>query len=112
MNVYVTGTSTGLVSAVNAVAPSGSVNYITVANTWSSLLEVQNQLEASLPSLQAQGIDISQFHTDPASNQEIIDVVGLTPDQTATLDQQFGASVISVHGVTASQVPTPASVTW
>ena len=113
INIYVTSSSSQFESAVNVIAPSGSVNYVEVPNTWNSLLAVHEQLETALPSLQAQGIDISDFSTDPTSNTEVIDVVNLTAADTAVLDNEFGANDITVKGVTESRgVPVPLGATW
>jgi hypothetical protein len=113
INVYVTGTSSGLRSAVlDQVPTTATVNFITVANTWASLLAIQDELESQLSALKAHGIDIVDFSTDPGTNREVIEVVNLSPSQTATLDQQFGAQKISVQAISGSQAPTPLASNW
>ena len=93
-----------------ALAPT--VNYITVVNTWRSLLAVHHQLEVSWYELKARGIDIADFSPDPAANREIIKVVNLKSAQTAILDNLLGADRISVQWISASQVPVPLATTW
>jgi hypothetical protein len=112
INVYVTRTRAGLTSEVRDLAPSDSVNYITVVNSWSSLLAVHEKLEVSWSALKAQGIDIADFSTDPSMNREVIDVVKLTPAQKVALDQKFGANKIMVQEISANQVSVPLATTW
>ena len=113
INVYVTGTSSNLTTTVHDLVPGGAaVNYITVANTWNSLLAVHQKLECSLTALKAEGIDIVDFSPDAVANREDIEVVNLTSSQTAILDQQFGAQNISIQGISESQAPVPLASNW
>jgi hypothetical protein len=113
INVYVTGVSSSLRNSVlNQVPSTATVNFITVANTWNSLLAIQDQLETDLSALKAEGIDVVDFSTDPATNREVIEVVNLTPSQAATLDQKFGSQNISVQGISANQAATPLASRW
>lgn len=113
INVYVTGTSSNLTTTVHDLVPGAAiVNYITVANTWNSLLAVQNKLEASLTALKGEGIDIVDFSTDAVANRVDIEVVNLTSTQTATLDQLFGTQNIAVQGISESQAPVPLASNW
>jgi hypothetical protein len=111
-NVYATKSTLGLTSEIRNLTPRGSVHYITVVNSWRSLLAVQHQLDVSWSALRARGVDIADFSTDPTTNREVIDVVNLTPAQTTALDRQFGAGKVSVHRISASQVPVPIASTW
>jgi hypothetical protein len=107
INIYVTSTSSALTSAVNAVAPSGSVNFFTVANSWNSLQSVQQQIEAAQPSLLEQGIDITQFYIEASTNRVVIDVDSLTSTEVAALNQQFGESEITVVPASAANAAIP-----
>jgi hypothetical protein len=111
-DVHVTKSTSGLTSEVRNLTPRGSVHYVTVVNSWRSLLAVQHQLEVSWSALKTRGIDIADFSTDADSNREVIEVVNLAPAQTAILDRRFGASRITVQGISANQAPVPIASTW
>ncbi len=112
IDVFVTGSDARLIGTVRRLAPRSSVHFVTVINTWRSLLAVHHELEASLSDLRTDGIDIADFSPDPATNRESIEVVDLTPRQTRILDLKFGANNISVRGITEGQAPVPGATTW
>jgi hypothetical protein len=112
VNIFVTGSDARLTSTVRRLVPRDFVNYVTVVNTWRSLLAVHHELQASLSVLRADGIDIAAFSTDPSTNRENIEVVHLRSGTTKILDREFGPSVITVRGVTKGQLPVPLATTW
>jgi hypothetical protein len=112
INVYVTTSALGLTSEVRELTPKGSANFITVVNSWRSLLVVHRQVARALRQLKSRGIDIAVFGPDTVSNREDIEVVDLTPAKTAILERKFGATKIQLEGIAANQVPVPVGSTW
>jgi hypothetical protein len=112
INVYVTTSAQGLTSEVRELTPKGSVQFITVANSWRSLLAVHRQVAKSLHQLKSSGIDIAVFGPDTVTNREVIEVVDLPAAKSAILERTFGTTKIQLDGINANQVPVPVGSTW
>ena len=107
INISVTSQSPEFVAFVNTLAPSGSVTYLSVVNTWSELLALQQKIEDSITELSSEGIDVAGLYADPSSNRVVIEVKALTADEDDSLTQSFGLGDLLVEGVSSAGAGIP-----
>jgi hypothetical protein len=99
IDVYMTSTPSNFTDVVNsATPPAGSVHEVTVANSLATLSAAQASVGDDLSSLAAQGVDVVSYGTDIPDNTEVVQVASPTSAQVATVEQEFGAGVVTVQG--------------
>jgi hypothetical protein len=107
INIYVTSQSPQLIKAVSIIAPSGSINYVPVANSWSDLTTLQKLIEDSISELGSEGINVAGLYIDPSLNRVVIDVGNATPSETDYLEKRFGVNKLLVDGVPSAGMGVP-----
>jgi hypothetical protein len=97
IDVYVTSVTPSIESVGNSTADSQSVDYLTTSHSMSSMLSEQQQVIADLPSLKSSGIDVSVVTPIIQTGLLQIGVLSASTSAISTLDNDFGASNISVY---------------
>jgi hypothetical protein len=102
IDVYMTSVPEGFEALVAQYIPTTDVNVVTVAHSLLDLNSVADQIASAFSTLQASGIVIASTQVDFPSSTVIVNVVDLTNGEASKLDDEFGATNVTINSVPAS----------
>lgn len=111
INIYLTATPDNFDTVVNQAVPAGTtVTYHSVSNSLLELWNTQKQLMSDDSALQSTGMDINGFYIDIPQNTLVIQLIDGTAEQISSLQQRYGASLVTVESLAPGQGSSPMSI--
>jgi len=100
LEVFSTG-DPALVATVRAIEASsdGAVPVLIISgmkNSYADLRSLQDQVQARWSELKSRGIELANLGVDIRANRLSFGIIGLTPEQRAFLEEEFGADRVVV----------------